>query len=569
MKRAAYSASITDFLCASEDEILGALTRESRFDVVPKQRNAWLFQVDHLQQLLSQLPHTAEDSIYFEYLIPRMGRRIDVLLLLRGILFVLEYKVGEHLYPASAFDQVVDYALDLKHFHETSHQAVIVPILVATHADQTSYVIQESKADRVLAPIGTNDQHLLMPLQSVLEHYQSESLNTADWQQGRYEPTPTIIEAARALYGGHQVKEISRSDAGAMNLAATSDVLERIIADAQQQKQKVICFVTGVPGAGKTLVGLNIATKHFDQSSKLYSVFLSGNGPLVAVLHEALAQDHVDRAKAEGKKLTKGKARSRVKAFIQNVHHFRDEGLRDPKPPIEHIALFDEAQRAWDQQQTANFMKQKKGLPDFAQSEPGFLISCMDRHQDWAVIVCLVGGGQEINAGEAGIGGWLDAIQQQYPDWHIHAAPNLTDKEYQAADFLHQLEQRDRVHYHRSLHLAVSMRSFRAEHVSNWVKAVLDGKTTEAKRLYQSFVKDYPIVLTRSFDKAKSWIRQQARGNERYGLMVSSQASRLKPYAIDIRPQIDPVHWFLKDKTDIRSSYYLEDVATEFHVQGD
>jgi len=334
-------------------------------------------------------------------------------------------------------------------------------------------------------------------------------------------------------------------------------------------RQKSICFVTGVPGAGKTLVGLNIATKYNDSQSELHSVFLSGNGPLVAILREALARDTVRRERLQGNRLRKGDAAARVKAFIQNVHHFRDECLRDQaRPPVDHVALFDEAQRAWDQKQTASFMRRKRGAPDFQISEPEFLISCMDRRQDWAVIVCLVGGGQEINTGEAGIGEWIEALQRSFGDWHLYMSPALTDSEYGAGEMLAATRDRPNVHYIDELHLGVSMRSFRAEKVSALVKTMLDCECDRARNIFQELVDRYPIALTRKLDVAKQWLSAQASGNERFGIVVSSQAERLKPFALDVRTPVNPVKWFLDGKDDVRSSYYLEDVATEFHVQG-
>lgn len=571
MRRAAYSQAAKIFLNESDDAILGALTRASNFAVEDTQRAAWLSEIEHLKQLLPPLlADFGDGTLHFEYAIPRMGRRIDVLLLLRGVVFVLEYKVGEQDYPAHALDQVTDYALDLKHFHETSHHAVIAPILISTAAKAAlAQPIHDAKGDGVLSALATNAAGLAETIRSVLAAYPNETIDPAVWQQGRYQPTPTIVEAATALYAGHNVHALSRSDAGAINLAQTSASLEAIIASSRAQRRKAICFVTGVPGAGKTLVGLNIATQHIDPDGDLYSVFLSGNGPLVNILHEALARDRVTQARKRGERARKGKAKSEIKAFIQNVHHFRDEGLKDPdRPPVEHVALFDEAQRAWDLAQTASFMRRKKGYPDFNQSEPEFLISCMDRHPDWAVIVCLVGGGQEINTGEAGIGGWLEAIRDRYPAWHVYASPNLHHREYQATALLQQMAAQQRVHFHPELHLSISMRSFRAETVSAWVKAALDGDIDQALSLHEGFKARYPIALSRSFADARAWVREQARGTERFGLVVSSQAQRLKPYAIDVRSPMDPVHWFLNDKTDVRSSYYLEDVATEFHVQG-
>jgi hypothetical protein len=327
-------------------------------------------------------------------------------------------------------------------------------------------------------------------------------------------------------------------------------------------------LVTGVPGAGKTLVGLDVATQHINADDQLYSVYLSGNGPLVKILCEALARDRVRRAAEMGKKERIGVARSDVKAFIQNVHHFRDDCLIDTSvPPVEHVAIFDEAQRAWNLEQTSSFMARKKNKPNFNQSEPEFLISCMDRHRDWAVIVCLIGGGQEINTGEAGIGEWITAITKSFPDWHLYVSSKLTDSEYNATETLATLSDYLHVTYQDSLHLSVSMRSFRAEDVSLLIKQLLD-LDEKAHETLMRVKQQYPIVITRNLAVAKQWLKRQARGTERYGMVVSSQAERLKPYAIDVKSPMDPVHWFLDGKEDVRSSYYLEDVATEFHVQG-
>jgi hypothetical protein len=409
----------------------------------------------------------------------------------------------------------------------------------------------------------------LNTIQSVLDFCQGDqSINIHDWEKGRYHPTPTIIEAAMALYNNHSVANISRSDASAINLSQTSEAVSEIIRNSKENSEKAICFVTGVPGAGKTLVGLNIATTHINKEDELYSVFLSGNGPLVAILQEALARDKVKRAQNKGEKIKKGTARSDVKAFIQIVHHFRDEGLKDGSPPVEHVALFDEAQRAWTLEQTAKFMKEKKGKSDFKMSEPEFLISCLDRHPDWAVVVCLVGGGQEINTGEAGISEWIEALERSFPDWKIYISNRLADSEYNAENILKKIKHRPNVDYSESLHLSVSMRSFRAENVSLLVKQILDLEKEKARNTLLELNDKYPIVITRNLTKAKQWLKSKARGTERYGIVVSSQAQRLKPYAIDVKSPIDPIHWFLDGKEDVRSSYYLEDVATEFHVQG-
>jgi hypothetical protein len=566
MKRAYYSHSIADFCKSTPEEIVGKLAVTNDFSLEQSQRNAWLEEIKILHTILSRF----KGAIYFEYSIPRMGQRIDVILLIGSVIFVLEFKVGEEYFVSNAIDQVWDYALDLKNFHESSHEQYIAPILIATKARNVSPVISITpQNDKLLFPIMSTVELLGKVIDDVLRFTEGDNIDRIWWESGRYCPTPTIIEAAMALYNHHSVSDISRSDAGAVNLHQTSDAISDIIRFSKEKSQKTICFVTGVPGAGKTLVGLNIATTHFDKSNDLYSVFLSGNGPLVEILREALARDKVRRTKEMGSRIKKGEAMSEVKAFIQNVHHFRDECLIDEKsPPIEHVALFDEAQRAWDVKQTSNFMRRKKKKLNFDKSEPEFLISCLDRHLDWAVIVCLVGGGQEINTGEAGISEWIESLTRSFPQWHICISSRLTDSEYGAGDVLRKVALRLNVKYIDELHLAVSMRSFRAEHVSFLVKQILDLNLNEAHDALEKVKDKYPIVITRNLMKAKQWLKKQARGSERYGIVVSSQAERLKPHAIDVKSPMDPIHWFLDGKEDVRSSYYLEDVATEFHVQG-
>ena len=565
MTRHYYSDYIGAFCKSTPEEILGALTLNNEFSTERTQTDAWLQQITLLQENLTDF----EGSVFFEYVIPRMGKRIDVLLIINNVIFVLEFKVGEKEYLNSAVDQVWDYALDLKHFHETSHNEIIAPILIATSAKEHYHSIEfTNHQDGLLYPLKTNAQGVKIVIQQVLEFSKGENINIENWTQGRYSPTPTIIEAAMALYQGHSVADITRTDATAENLTTTSTSISNIIQEAKKYKHKSICFVTGVPGAGKTLVGLDIATKHINKDEGLTSVFLSGNGPLVAILREALTRDKVKRVKAKGEKIKKGDVMSEVKSFIQNVHHYRDEYLRDEKAPFDHIAIFDEAQRAWNFEQTVNFMSRKKGVPNFHMSEPEFLISCLNRHQDWAVIVCLVGGGQEINTGEAGISEWIHALNRSFPDWRIYVSDKLTDSEYAAGEALQIVQAHQHVLIKPELHLSVSLRSFRAEDLSYLIKSTLDRDIQMAQCLYQKIKSRYPIVLTRDVSTAKNWIRSKARGTERFGLVASSQAQRLKPYAIDVKTPIDPIHWFLDDKDDVRSSYYLEDVATEFQVQG-
>jgi len=565
MKRTFYSSAISEFIQYPYEKILGIMAENNEFSLEQSQKFAWKEQIKILKNILP----TFEGGIYFEYSIPRMGKRIDAVVITRNVIFILEFKVGEKEFLLGAMDQVFDYALDLKNFHETSYQHLIAPILIVTEAKNVlSVITTSSHEDNLLYPIKSNVESLAQVMSSVLEFAEGKDIDIDNWEKGRYSPTPTIIEAAKALYNGHNVTEITKSSAEAKNLSETSKALDEIIRQAKNQNEKAICFVTGVPGAGKTLVGLDIATRHIDKKSDLTSVFLSGNGPLVAILREALTRDKFEREREKGIKKRKGEIMSEVKLFIQNVHNFRDDVLRDTKPPFEHVAIFDEAQRAWDVAQTANFMLRKRNRSDFKISEPEFLISVLDRHSDWAVIICLVGGGQEINTGEGGISEWINALNRSYPGWRIYISDKLNDSEYAAGQAIQNLLSHQFVTTNPALHLAVSLRSFRAEHLSLLIKNLLDLNEYEAVRNFQLIREKYPIVLTRSVSSAKKWLKEKARGTERYGLVVSSQAIRLRPYAIDVKSPMDPIHWFLNGKDDIRSSYYLEEVATEFHVQG-
>ena len=562
--RAWYCSSIDEFLKETPDAVLGQLAANSDFSVSSSQRDGWLAEIEILRSQLNGI----SGSVFLEFNIPRMGRRVDAVLIIGPVVLPVEFKVGERVFDRAAIDQVWDYALDLKNFHEASHSACIVPILVVTEAEESPEVTFHADPDNVYHPVLSHAAGLRGVLGLALSEVAGSTIDAHRWARAPYHPTPTIVEAARALYAQHSVEAIARFDAGAQNLHTTSGRIDALVKEAQAEKQKLICFVTGVPGAGKTLVGLNLATRKGDEDRVTHAVFLSGNGPLVAVLREALTRDEYVRRRIQGEKVRKGKIGESVKAFIQNVHHFRDDGLIDAGPPIEHVVIFDEAQRAWNLRQTASFMLRKKKRPGFLQSEPEFLISYMDRHQDWAVIVCLVGGGQEINIGEAGIEAWLTAVNKSFPDWHMHISSRLTDSEYAAGRVLDMVRSRKRTRFDDCLHLAVSMRSFRAENVSAFVKELLDREKYRARQAYSTISDRYPIAITRNLDTAKHWIRSHARGTERYGLVASSKAMRLKPHAIDIRVSVDPVHYFLNDPDDTRSSYYLEDAATEFQVQG-
>jgi len=561
-----FKDSIHSFLRKNIDEIIGEITISNQFNSTVNQNKSWEVQIPILKNVLDSYNGT----IFFEFSIPRMGKRVDVLILIENIIFVIEFKVGEHKYLRSYLEQAWDYALDLKNFHEPSHKAVLAPILVATEAKQSYIEIATtSHNDNVILPVRVNKENLHQAISNILDFFREEDVIDGNtFSKGRYSPTPTIVEAALSLYNNHTVDEITRSDAEAKNLTNTTSAISNIISSAKTNNKKAICFVTGVPGAGKTLVGLKVATTHLEEQNGNTSVYLSGNAPLVAILQEALARDKVKSEKIIGNKITKSKAKTAVKTFIQIIHHYRDAYLVDPNPPFDHIAIFDEAQRAWNKEQTVKFMKQKKGQYDFDYSEPEFLISCLDRHPDWAVIICLVGGGQEINTGEAGISEWLNAIRNRFSHWDVFISPNLTDSEYDAEVAIDELSRNTLVNFNSDLHLDVSLRSFRAENLSLFVKNILDIDIELAIETLNKISEEYPIVLTRDLSKAKKWLTEKARGSERYGIVVSSQAQRLKPHAIDVKSPMNPVHWFLNDKDDVRSSYFLEAVATEFHVQG-
>ncbi len=592
LNAAYYAAPVAEFLRAAESEVYAPLASPHGYTLAPEQQSAWRLQLPVLRAALEELvpppPAAPAPWIHLEFDIPRLGRRVDAVLVTPSCVIPIEFKVGAKTFERPDYDQAWDYGLDLKNFHAPSHAAAIFPILCATEAPRGDARWKPPHPDGVRPPFRCSGAELGRAIRLALEAspslplplgegrgegaFAAPRLDPATWGTGLYSPTPTIIEAARSLYARHTVHDITRSDAGAVNLAATADAIERIIATAKSRGRKAIVFVTGVPGAGKTLVGLNVATRHGERSDAAHAVFLSGNGPLVAVLREALARDDLDRARRTDPKARIGTSRSAVKAFIQNVHHFRDDTLRDPAPPDDHVVVFDEAQRAWDARQLASFMKRKKGRPGFTQSESELLLSALDRHDDWAVVVCLVGGGQEINTGEAGIGAWLESVRTAFPGWDVFISPHLTDSEYAATGALARLTESRAgaaaATFEPALHLATSMRSFRAESLSRFVKALLDGEAEAGRELLESFREQYPIVLTRSMRAARRWIRRQRRGTERAGLVASSSAQRLKPHAIDIRVNIDPVHWFLSPAKDTRSSLYLEDAATEFQVQG-
>ena len=602
--RCLYATTIKEFLEQDCLKILGTLHSNYHGDSLTTTDEAWSGEIDILQQVL--IPWENEDAqIIFEYEIPRLGKRIDVVLLLRGIIFCLEFKVGQKDALQADVEQVMDYALDLKNFHRFSHNRVIVPILIPTKRATSSATFQPSVYDdQIYNPLISGADYLQTLIIAVLNHaHATKEMGTiADWLISPYTPTPTIIEAARALYENHSVEDITRHEADKVSTDRTINYILEVIQQSKAQNKKSICFVTGVPGAGKTLVGLDVAIKQTYQNGELDkengAVYLSGNGPLVAVLAEALARDNQKKCINRGEKKRLSDSRREVSEFIQIIHRYRDNMLAKIKNPVEngvveidptkavklehtgygeveHVAIFDEAQRSWTHKRIADYLKRggtygnKLKVPNFPMSEAEFLIWSLDQREDWAVIICLVGGGQEINTGEAGITEWIKALNNRFRHWNIFISNKLTDAEYAEGRVNELLQDNNKVTFSNDLHLAVNLRSFRAETLSAFVQALLSFRS-DAAELYRDVAQNYPIMLTRDMDTARKWLRKKARGTQQTGVLVTKVAARFKPLAVNVLPQDEDnaVHWFLEDKTDVRSSNYLEDAATEIQVQG-
>ncbi len=603
MSRCLYNSSFTDFLNTDDNTIFGVLCDRYHGEALTTTREAWKSEISIMKDILVRFANK-DGQIIFEYDIPRLGKRVDVVLLFEGIVFCVEFKVGESRILESDIDQVLDYALDLKNFHKFSEDRIIAPILVATNYRNSSTNIQMSVYDdRVVNPLVSGKAGVSHLISEVLRCFPNETSVNPNWIISPYAPTPTIIEAAKTLYENHSVENITRHEADKVSTDKTIEYILDVIQRSKLNQEKSICFVTGVPGAGKTLVGLDVAIKqtYQGQSEPVKNegaVYLSGNGPLVAVLTEALAQDNHKKCKAKGEKKKMTDSRREVAKSIQMIHRYRDNMLAKIKNPVEngvleidptkavkmesagfgeveHVAIFDEAQRSWTHKRLADYLKRggtygnKLKVPNFPLSEAAFLIWSLDQREDWATIICLVGGGQEINTGEAGISEWIKALNEQFPHWNVYISPKVTEPEYAEGKVNELLKNNCNVTYSESLHLGVSLRSYRAEKLSAFVHALLSfGENASA--LYNEIKDKYPIVLTRDMAKARKWLHDKVRGTERTGVLVTKESARFKPLAIHILPSGDEnaVHWFLDDKSDVRSSNYLEDAATEIQVQG-
>lgn len=492
-----YEDYINNFLNSDNDYILGKISsNNSSAETRIQQNNTWIEEIKILKRELNGL----DGRVIFEYTIPRMGKIVDNIVLHNNIVFILEFKCGSEKYNSMDYDQVYDYALDLKNFHKASYDKLIVPILIATDANyiKNDFITK----DNVMEPLKCNAYGIKKLILDISNKFDLPTFSYDEWIHSEYLPTPTIVEAAQALYTGHNVEDITRNDAGIKNISITTDSINRIIEYSKQHNKKSICFVTGVPVASKTLVGLNLGIQKSDAKKGEHAVFLSGNFPLVNVLQEALVRDRVETLKKLGLRVRKSDERRKTNSFIQIIHKYRDSFINNDDVPPEHIVIFDEAQRSWNHNKIAKFMKTKKGISDFYYSEPEFLISTMDRHEDWAVVICLIGGGQEINDGEGGLPERFDALRLKFRDWKVYVSSNLK-KEYLINNEWEEMIDGLSVKEIDDLHLSVSLRSFRSPDLSDFIKAILDVDLERSKLLYQKIKEKYPIKITRKLEIAK------------------------------------------------------------------
>ena len=491
----------------------------------------------------------------------RLGKRIDVILLIKNMVFSLEFKNGKKIFTAQDAQQAEDYALDIKNFHKESENLYVCPILVATNAPKyPKQQLTDCYPDKQIYLQRENIDTLFPKIETIVNKYGDDNrIDFEKWFNSQYFPTPTIVAAAVEAYNSHNVSEIARSEAGQDNIEKCEQKIYEIIEYAQSNKKKCICFVTGVPGAGKTLVGLDVVAKSLENRGDSLSVYLSGNGPLVEVLREALKKDVKSRKKIN--KETEGA----INALIQEGFAFKRDNMRTNMPTPEKILIYDEAQRVWD----VSKMKAKhKDDLRMHVSEPQLLYSIMDRHEEWAVMICLVGLGQDIYDGEVGINEWFRCGIDEFTNWEMFYSGAIFDQVEDKNIDRNKIQECDRCKEVKELHLSTSIRSFRADKQCQFVDYLLDNKPQKAKEVYNLTFNRFPVYITRNFANAKKWVKNQVRGSQRSGVLASSSAQRLKPEGIFVMKDIDVKNWFLAPSNDLRSSNMLEIVASEFKVQG-
>lgn len=571
MSNSYYNDSIKNFLKLSHDEILIRIVKKAPQDLNQYQIDAWTEQIKILKEKLKGL----EGHIHFEYSIPRINRRLDNILIIKNIIFVLEFKTGRSEKNSSCLNQAWDYALDLKYFHSETHDKKIVPIAV-TEKKINKKTNLKFHNDLTSSPINVTYESLGLKISEILlDHSNNRHIDIKSWNNSTYSPTPTIIEAAKYIYREHEVDSITRKDAQEESFLATLKSIKKIIKKSKKEKSKSICLVTGVPGAGKTLIGLDLAFSELEKGVK--SVYASGNRPLVDILRTSLVNDTFQKEHELNKKLRKSDIEKKLDPKIQYIHKFKYQYMKEEIAPNEHVVIFDEAQRAWDANKMIEFLNKKKkyslqikeDLKD--KSEPEILIEIMDRHKDWCCVVCLIGGGQEIYDGEAGLDGWLEVFKQKFGNWKIYLSTEImNNREYSwKGEINHLIEHNKNLKIQNHLHLGISQRSFREENLSKYVSYLLQNKLEDAKEVNKQLSLKYKICITRDLEKARAWLRQNRRGSERMGLLATSKAKRLKPYGIVLYTRgIEYKCWYLNADDDIRSSNFLEIPATEFESQG-
>lgn len=583
MSRAYYHNKIASFLGESIDSINGRLSEASTefSSQYTMQITSWRDSIrilqHNLKQVIDKIPSAENWEVLLEYEVPRLLSRIDVVLIADDLIFVIEFKLDRAKYQSADIRQVEDYALDLHHFHLESRGRTIIPVLLAPLAkdENTQHDRKNSDIKSLIRANEGNLSHLIIKDFTRCHDEGAIPIDALKWFNSIYSPTPTILQAARALFAGHRVEAITKKGAEDEDLGATTQYLVDVIAKAEKNNEKVICFVTGVPGAGKTLVGLNIIHREeLTIANHHNAAYFSGNVPLVKVLREALTVDEHERMLQlyKGKKNSKPKkeaAKRKVEAKIQNLHQFIKDSLKSNQKPDERVVIFDEAQRCWDAENTYKKSQQSRSEDKISvkKSEAEFILEIMDRHDDWAVVIALIGNGQEINTGEAGIEEWCRVLGETQRKWRVEISTEFRNSN-KSLVLLKNEEESNRLIIQSKLHLSVSQRSFKANKLNDWVNAVIDDDCVVAKQLSQEISKTYPIKITRDLEAAKRWLRTQQRGNTRIGLVASSGGLRLKPHGINTREEIDVPYWFLKGDEDVRSSQYLEVVATEYKIQG-
>lgn len=556
--KAYYCNSIPGFIRDHSTNIVGQLVKHA-FEINKEQSTAWENQIGELQTRLEACG--MEGDIIFEYDIVRLGKRIDVILLIRNMVFSLEFKNGKDVFTAKDAQQAEDYAIDIKNFHKESEDLYVCPILIATEAPEYKKEQSlESYPDKQIHLQRENIETLIPKVEKLSGLYgEDKEIDFNKWFNSPYWPTPTIIAAAIEAYNTHNISEIAKSEAGQKDIDLCETEIEKIIKYAEKNDKKCVCFVTGVPGAGKTLVGLDIVAKNLAKGKDNLSVYISGNGPLVEVLREALTRS------AKERKVFNKKTKDSIEALIQSSYGFKKSNAENEKPTAEKILIFDEAQRVWNEQKMAS---KHKNNPMMSISEPELLFRIMDRHTGWAVIVCLVGLGQDIYDGEVGINEWFRCAIEKFDDWELFYSPAIFNQTEENSIDKELIQDCSRSHEIVPLHLKTSVRSYKAEKQSQFVDYLLDNHPKEARRVYQEISNKYPILLTRDINTAKRWARDKVRGSQRCGVLASSSAQRLKPEGIYVPTNIDVKNWFLAASDDLRSSNMMEIVASEFKVQG-